>query len=337
MRVSVFLCWVIGVGLVSGCGPNSRMGSGNGGGDDDAGVTRMDLAFRDAAPTSGPDLAYPGKLFHFVTDSVRFPQSIGEYGFAPNHDGAPHNQFARVALALFQNGIPLQPSETVGITIDGDALELLSVASMDASLTGDPNSFVNVYVASAARQPDLSGAGSFTINLGAGKGTLPGNLAGGTFYGGDPANAAAPPTAPLRIALAGSQRVTLPLVGAHLTFIASPDGLMKGEIHGALKQDDLDKIFIPSLAQNLSLIATQQNCAQNADCTNVRKLFDTQPTDGMISALEVKGSLLLSNLLGPDVDLYDAQGKWKPNPSNTSPDSFTIGVGFTAKKAMFSE
>ena len=339
MRGSIFLISSFVVGFVSlvGCGPGNRMGNGGAGGNDDAGTAGGDLALRGSDGGGGsPDMAYPGKLFHYVTDNLRFPQAQGEYGFAPNHDGSSHNQLAKVALALFQNNLPLQPAEMEAINVDGDSLELLSVASLDGNLLTDPASFVNLYVASAARQPDLSGAGSFTPAPG-GKAVLAGNLAGGTFYGADPANATAAPTAPLRIALLSTQRVTLPLVGAHITFTATPSGLMMGQLHGALRKADLDTLFIATLAQNLNVIATQPNCAQNADCTNVQNLFDTLPKDGKITAIEVKSSALLSSLLVPDVALFDAQGKWKPDPQNTTPDSFTIGIGFTAKKATFVE
>ena len=44
--------------------------------------------------------------------------------------------------------------------------------------------------------------------------------------------------------------------------------------------------------------------------------------------------MLFRMLLAPDVQIYD-QGRYMPDPFNGNPDSFSIGIGFTAVRASF--
>lgn len=323
MRAPVFLC----VALVAGCGPGGASGR-----PPDA-AAPADLR-GDLLPP-GPDLAYPGKLHRYVLGELRLPQTATDYTFAPNHDGFPHNQLARVVNALFLKNVQLQPALAVALTIDGTALHLLTLGTTDPNLLSDRAALARFAVARAQKRPDLSGAGSFTIDLAEPRGMLAGELLAGTFVGADPSTLPAAPTAPLRIPLGATQTVTLPLVGAHLAFVAGEAGLMKGELHGAITKADLDALFIPALAANLTLVAQKPTC--DADCQNVRALFDTSPKNGTIAPDEVRGNPALYPLLVPDVDLFDAKGAWSPNPRNTDPDSFSIGIGFTAVKAAFAD
>jgi hypothetical protein len=57
--------------------------------------------------------------------------------------------------------------------------------------------------------------------------------------------------------------------------------------------------------------------------------------DGIISDCEVATNGIMRNLLAPDVQMFDAAGNYHPNPSNTSPDSLSIGYAFTAVPASF--
>jgi hypothetical protein len=117
-----------------------------------------------------------------------------------------------------------------------------------------------------------------------------------------------------------------------MQFTPGPNGLTNGVIHGALKQSDVDGVLIPALASNLTQLVKASPCL--ADCM-AAKSFDTSPADGTVSATEVKGNL--TQALTADIDLYDSSGKWAPSAANANPDSMTIGIGFTAKKATFSE
>lgn len=332
MRTSVFLPLVV---CTVGCGA-TRVGHLAGDSSDDGGAADLAAIGQDGRAPAGPDLAYDGKLYRFVTDHVYFPQLAGDYGYASNGDGSKHNQFALLCGAMFKNNLPLPPAENNAISIDGDALALFSLGSHDPNLIDDPAAFVSVHVAKAMRQPDLTGAGTFAIDGSAPGGVLGGGLFAGTFVGADPTRTGGvDPTASFRVALVSTAPVTLPLVGARITFTTSASGLTKGQLNGAIRWSDMQKIFIPALAANLTRIEQDANGC-GADCMNVKTLFDVLPKDGMVSPDEVTGSFL-SNILQPDEQLFDAKGNWSPNPLNQAPDSFSFGVGFTAVKASFAE
>ena len=57
--------------------------------------------------------------------------------------------------------------------------------------------------------------------------------------------------------------------------------------------------------------------------------------DGTIGDCEIATNGLLQNLLAPDVQLFDAAGNYHPNPANTTKDSLSVGLGFTAVPASF--
>jgi hypothetical protein len=40
-------------------------------------------------------------------------------------------------------------------------------------------------------------------------------------------------------------------------------------------------------------------------------------------------------VLAPDVQIYDANGNYAPNPLNTVKDSLSVGIGFTAVAANY--
>ena len=79
------------------------------------------------------------------------------------------------------------------------------------------------------------------------------------------------------------------------------------------------------------------NCQASADCLAARKFYDINQ-DGKIDRFDLtdNGSPL-KNLLRPDVQLFDANGRFAPNMSTASADSLSIGIGFTAKRAFFAE
>jgi hypothetical protein len=56
--------------------------------------------------------------------------------------------------------------------------------------------------------------------------------------------------------------------------------------------------------------------------------------DHIIDVCEVQTNTLLKNIFAPDVQMFQ-NGVYKPNPSNTTKDSISIGVGFTAAPASF--
>lgn len=52
---------------------------------------------------------------------------------------------------------------------------------------------------------------------------------------------------------------------------------------------------------------------------------------------EVRASSLLTSLFASDVKLFDAQGKYAPNPTSLTKDALSVGIGFTAVKALITQ
>jgi hypothetical protein len=48
----------------------------------------------------------------------------------------------------------------------------------------------------------------------------------------------------------------------------------------------------------------------------------------------VAGNMLITNVLSPDVQIFDSSGNYKPNKMNTTKDSISLGLGFSAVGAM---
>ena len=89
-----------------------------------------------------------------------------------------------------------------------------------------------------------------------------------------------------------------------------------------------------------------QDNPASAPAQTVRKLFDVggctnpngtvaQAGDGVIDVCELLTSPLLKTLLQPDVQIFDAQGKYAPNPLGGNADSMSIGLGFSARAASY--
>jgi len=69
-------------------------------------------------------------------------------------------------------------------------------------------------------------------------------------------------------------------------------------------------------------------------CTNPDGTV-AQSSDGKIDVCELLTSPLLNGLLQPDVQIWDAQGNYAPNPLGGNADSMSIGLGFSAVVASY--
>ena len=317
---------------LAGCGPSTqaRQGAPDGGDTEDLAPVAGDLA----APR---DLSGGVPRYRYVIDKVYMPTMRTAAAFDLNGDGSADNQLGALAATLAARspalGTAVQSAETQAIALDGDALELISLGTSDPQLAGDPRAEVGLYVAVSHDLPDLTGLGQFTIAPNTLRPSLPGGLSGGTFASVDPARAASPPSASLCIALLAKTRVTLTLHGARITFAAAKNGLMTGQLNGALTLDDLQKVLIPVLALNLTALENQPNC--DAACAAVKANFDINPADKTVTAFEV--ATYLDVPLKPDVEVFDAKGNWAPSLANRNPNGWSLGLTFTAKPATFTE
>lgn len=326
--------WVMTALATAGCGGGSDKG--------DHGAA-ADLS------TSGPDLlpefdmARTVTTYHYVSDHILLPQSASDYAVDLNGSGKKNKLGSIVSLLIAAEHLDLQGQEDMAIA-RGEGLFLFSLTTGDPTLMTDADATLAEYTAVKMDPPDFSGAGKFVADKST-KANFDGPIAGGTFVSADPKTLAAPPTLRLNIGLSATVSVSLPVIGARLGFDAATDRLAMGRLGGAIKQSDINATLIPALAKLFNEIAHQDPCTSN--CMNVKMTFDvggcTNPdgskaaVDGKIDLCEVSGNGLVQSLLSPDVQLFDGSGAWKPNKSNTVPDSLSLGAGFVAVKASFTE
>jgi hypothetical protein len=83
--------------------------------------------------------------------------------------------------------------------------------------------------------------------------------------------------------------------------------------------------------------ATSKQLLQIFDTGGCTKSDGTQakPRDGVIDLCEFLSNSIVKNVLLPDVQLFDAQGRFAPNPANTMRDSLSAAFGFAAVSAQF--
>jgi hypothetical protein len=71
-------------------------------------------------------------------------------------------------------------------------------------------------------------------------------------------------------------------------------------------------------------------------CVGLWTTSDTNH-DNSVSADEVRANALLKSILASDVKLFDAQGKYAPNPTAVAKDALSVGIGFSAVKALITQ
>jgi hypothetical protein len=145
------------------------------------------------------------------------------------------------------------------------------------------------------------------------------------------------------------------IVGARITWVRAADGhITGGQLNGAVRDHDVRTKLMPAIAANLTKYVT----AHPGTPTTMKLLsvFDNggkfvpgcgagtcQNLDGScavkgdntISDCEVATNGLVTNLIAPDVQLFDDAGNYAPNWANTKKDSLSIGFAFTAAPASF--
>jgi hypothetical protein len=281
----------------------------------------------------GPDLAPPGVRYHYVVDKFLFPQQRSDYAFDLNGDGFPDDQFGNLVKAFAVQGLQVQAADYQAI-VAGDALELVSLVTQDPSFLNDPTAVAALYVGNPQHPPDLTGNGSFSIDTTLPTSPMAGALVARTFTSDDPVHLTTPPIATVRLVLVAGPPVDLPLVGVRVTFAPTAANLIRGQLNGALRAQDLNGKLIPALAANLTLVEQRVPC--DADCMKVATVFD-RDHDGSVDPTELMQSPAVGAYLLPDLRLWSG-ATWMPDPANTSPrDSWSLGLGFTAIGATFTE
>jgi hypothetical protein len=273
------------------------------------------------------------RTLRFAADHITLPMSRQDFAFDLTGDGRPDNQFGNIVGAFMAQNLDLQPAVTEGVR--SGATLLFDLDLNDAALGVDQRADLTVRIGAA----DPNGAG-YTVDPTVAPAKLPGFLTAGRFATPTPTAGVEPPVVLLPLSLFSPAGLRLPIRAFRIDFALPPSGttLTDGHIHGAIADSDVDRTVAPALARML----TAQIAADptSTEARQIAALFDlggcrnadgsqAQPGDGVIDVCEVLTNPLLKNVLNPDIQLYDATGRFAPGLGPTK-DSLSIGVGFTA-------
>lgn len=243
-------------------------------------------------------------------------------------DGQPENQFGSVLAVMIQNLDFDIPSATQQSVLAGSIVHLVEVRSADPAFANDAAAEAIWYVGlPTAAPPAFNGTDLFSFDPARDPTRFVAPLTNGLFVSANPVTARPPALLEVGIRV-GSRVVTLPLWGARIAFTAGANGLSAGQVNGAISKAEIDTVFVPSLALAFNEIV--QADPQSDRARTLLNVFDKAPTDGSISVSEVATHPLIASLLEPDLDLFDANGNYAPNPGGTGGDSLSFGFGFTA-------
>lgn len=296
----------------------------------------------------------------YVVNAVMVPGSRTDFAIDLNGDGRADNQLGNIISALTGAGLNVQSGVDMAVA-DGSLVLLMSENSTDAMFQNDSCASATVQLGKSQPMPDFSGMGMFTADASQTAGTLNGPIKAGKFSSAPPATTKMPVTLQIQLPLvSGATPVQLKVNGAHLQFTRDSSGKVTGgQLQGAIKETDVQMDIIPNVATLLTNKLKNDNPPTSTD-TQIQSTFDNggkadpacsgtcknpaygdragmcaAAMDNIIDTCEVSTSGLIQNVLAPDIQMFDASGNYAPNKANTTKDSLSLGLGFTAVGAKF--
>ncbi|HEY2743166.1 MAG TPA: hypothetical protein VGL86_01030 [Polyangia bacterium] len=297
----------------------------------------------------------------YVVNAVMVPEQRSDFAIDLNGDGRVDNQLGNIIGALSGQGLDVQSGVDMA-TADGTLVLLMSESSTDTTFQSDSCATSVVQIGQSVTMPDFSGTGHFTVDSSQQGGTFNGPIKVGKFTSAPPATTKSPVTVAIELPLvAGATPVLLKVQGAYLQYTRNSAGMITGgQLNGGIKSSDVQMNIIPAVATILSNKLMNDNPQTSTDM-QIASIFDnggkadaacpsmtcqnpsygTRPgmcaaaKDNIIDTCEVSTAGLIQNVLAPDVQLFDASGAYAPNKANTTKDSLSVGLAFTAVGAVF--
>jgi hypothetical protein len=305
--------------------------------------------------------ASTGSTLATVINKLVVPQQRADYAYDLNGDGKLDNQLGNIIGALSAQNLDTQMGVTDAVTM-GNVILLLSEQSSDSTYQSDTCASTTAQIGnSVTTPPKYDGTDSFTVNTTLGSGTFLGPIKAGAFNSNSPVTATNPVNITVLLPLiAGATPVEMDITGAHIQYTEMANGLAMGQIHGAIKNENVQGKIIPNVAQ---LLTNKVSSGMGMMSTNqqILSIFDTGGTadttgacqgtcknpagdwsgrmcavknDMQIDTCEVATNSIIKNVLAPDVQMFSDDGTtYKPNAANTHKDSLSLGLSFTAVKA----
>ena len=314
-------------------------------------LTPSDLSLpRDLALPPAPGCGAPGGkgTYRYVVRSLRLPAQRVDHAWDLNGDGRVDNHYGNIVGALAGQTVDAQGAANQAVAT-GATIELLSLLCADPRLEADASAVVTAQAGLPRANPDYRGNGTFTVDQGFAPGLFCGALSQSSFASEDPATTKRPVKLVIRLPLLGltpgSPPPPLTLSGARLAFTTvrggpnMPPTLIKGQVNGSISVREIHDVVVPAVAGVLE--ARVRADPNSGAAKQILILFDTggcgaaRANDGRIDPCEVEQNPIFNNLLGPDVEIYNAKGEYAPNPANTTPNAMSIGFAFEAVQAKF--
>jgi hypothetical protein len=232
---------------------------------------------------------------------------------------------------------------------------LLKQTSADATYKTDACATASVYTGEEQPNPDLNGGGMFNIDNTVPSGNFLGAINDFEFSSVLPTLQTTPVTLTLNLVMFPGRTIQLPLIGAHIT-MSHAGGAVVGEIHGAIKKDDVQTKILPTFAAQVQEQVTTKPMDPNsiallgffddggspdpdASCGATCKNADgscAAANDGKIDTCEVTSNSIVQGVVASDVQMFSDDGTtYQPNPANTHKDSLSMGLQFEGVDAVF--
>jgi hypothetical protein len=288
----------------------------------------------------------------YVANTLTVPMDRMQFGMDLNGDGKVDNQLGNIIGALSANNLNTQDGVDQAVC-KGSVILLTTVTSADATYQNDSATGALVQIgkqinytgpmmcAAGSGGPKYDGSDALMLDSNFAGAQFAGRISNGLYSSNSPVTTTHPVTVSLQLPLvSGAAPVQLTIIGAHIQFRTQSGGLMSGQINGAIKATDVQNTIIPNVATLLDMRVTTNPTGSTEK--QILQIFDIGCTghpeykgDGHIETCEVSDNSIIKNVLNPDVQMFDSAGNYHPNPANTTRDSLSLGLGFTAVKASF--
>jgi hypothetical protein len=266
-----------------------------------------------------------------ATNNLTLPTTSAQYAIDLNGDGQPDNALGKIVASFTTTGLMPQMAVTAAVTAGSDTY-LIEEQSSDPTQQSAAGAGVTLALATRpASPPKYDGTDTFTVSSSDTPSQFLGNISNGVFTSNDPATATAPVQVTLSLSfIAGQPPLILPVTAGYVQ-LTNTNGVVSGQIDGAIKQTDVNITLLPAFAQ---LMNTEYNDPSTpAQTRQTLATFDTDD-NGMITVAELMNNPIIESVFAADVQLFQ-NGAYAPNPANTAKDSLSLGLAFTAVKASF--
>lgn len=276
-----------------------------------------------------------GERHAYVVDSVTLPSSASQalsLGMDLDGDelGRTDNALGQVLSAVYGYYAGDIDGPLAAMINDGRILHVLELQTR--SLENADGVGATVFIAND-RDDDaadnFSGFEPFTIDESVVTRSMRGELVGGNL-------SVSLGSIPLEIAMPGvDEPGVLRLEAVRIEATVTSERIV-GKIGGVLRDEGIEDLLTLVHAAAEATIARDcvgANCEPDSAGEFYRDLFD-RDEDHLVSYEELSDSNIIKSLLAPDVDLYNDAGSLTCGGGDGVKDSLSVGVGFTAVRAL---